>query len=423
MLHGFRGRGAGGTAAAGGVIARAAALHPGWMVLGAGTIGVFMTTPGQTVGVSAAIDHIAADLRLPRGEVMVLYSIGTLLGILPAPLIGRLVDRYGPRRSIGVIVLAVGAACALLSAVQGPWSLAAGFTLLRGSAIGGLSLVSTLMVTFWFDRFRGRAIAVAMMGLAGGGLVVPPLAESITVAFDWRTAYLALGAGVVVLMLPVGLFCFRDRPQRCGMVPDFGRTPVRPAGAQGADDLTLGAAMRTRIFWYLLLIGILANAVGTALLLDHLRALQADGLTRVGAVGLLGTVTVVQALAMLAGGALIDRFGARRAGLLGIAMLFLTIGLLLTGPGLLAGFAYATAFGAMLGVMYVVPSTGLAEYFGTRHLGSIRGVTSMVGVMGAAAGPLPLVWSVDGAYWIYLTSAGAALGLGILSPRRREIRV
>ena len=34
------------------------------------------------------------------------------------------------------------------------------------------------------------------------------------------------------------------------------------------------------MFWYLLSISILANAVGTALLLDHVRALQVAGLTR-----------------------------------------------------------------------------------------------------------------------------------------------
>lgn len=399
------------------MIARTRQFHPGWMVLVAGTIGVFMTTPGQTVGVSAFIDHIAADLGLPRGEVMLLYSAGTLLGILPAPLIGRLVDRHTPRRSIGAIVLAVGAACALLSVVTGPWSLAAGFALLRGSAIGGLSLVSTLMVTYWFERFRGRAIAIAMMGLAAGGLVVPPLAEGITAAFGWRAAYLALGAGVVTIMLPLGLLCFRNRPQTYGMAPDLGRTSFREH-VPSVDDLTLSEAMRTRIFWYLLLIGILANAVGTALLLDHLRALQAAGLTRPAAVSLLGVVTVVQALAMLAGGWLIDRFGARRVGMMSIALLVLAIGLLMTVPGLIAGVAYAVAFGAMLGVMYVVPSAGLAEYFGTRHLGSIRGITSMVGVMGAAAGPLPLVWSVNGAYWLYLGGAALTLGLGLRSSRR-----
>jgi len=68
----------------------------GWIVLAAGAVGVFMTTPGQTVGVSAFVDHIAADLGLPREQVVMLYSVGTLLGILPAPLIGRLVDPLWP---------------------------------------------------------------------------------------------------------------------------------------------------------------------------------------------------------------------------------------------------------------------------------------------------------------------------------------
>lgn len=388
-------------------------------MLACATVGMFMTTPGQTVGVSAFIDHIAADLRLPRGEVMLLYSAGTLLGILPAPALGRLIDRYGPRRAIGLIVVLVGIACALMAAVSGAVSLTAAFTLLRGSAIGGLSLASTLMVSQWFDHFRGRAIAIVMMGLAAGGLAVPPLAEALAAAYGWRVAYAALGAALVALMLPIGLLGFRNRPQDFGLGPDCGIASPLRRRILAAGDLTLRQALRTRIFWYLLLIDILANAIGTALLLDHLRALQAAGLSRAGAVSLLGVVTVVQALSMLAGGALIDRFGSRPIGLLGLALLGLTIALLALMPGLFAGTAYAVAFGAMLGVMYVVPSAGMAEYFGTRHLGTIRGMSATIGVMGAAAGPLPLVWSVGAAYLIYIMAGGATVGLGLIAPRPR----
>src|SRR4030088_2424037 len=113
----------------------------GLFVLIAGVVGVFMTTPGQTVGVSAFVDHIALDLGLPHEQVVMLYSVGTLLGILPAPLIGRLVDRYGPRRAIAFVAPALGFACATVAWAHGPWSLALGFTLLRGSAIGGLEPV------------------------------------------------------------------------------------------------------------------------------------------------------------------------------------------------------------------------------------------------------------------------------------------
>src|SRR5439155_5527448 len=98
----------------------------GWIVLAAGAVGVFMTTPGQIVGVSAFVDHIVVDLAIPREQVVMLYSIGTLLGILPAPLIGRLVDRYGPRRAIAAIAPALGLACAALAWSLGPWSLALG---------------------------------------------------------------------------------------------------------------------------------------------------------------------------------------------------------------------------------------------------------------------------------------------------------
>ena len=116
-------------------------IHPGWFVMAASMLGVFMTTPGQTVGVSVFIDYIATDLDLSRERVLLLYSTGTLIGILPAPYIGGLVDRFGPRNMIGFVVLAVCAACAVLAWAHGPASLGVGFTLLRGTAIGGLSLV------------------------------------------------------------------------------------------------------------------------------------------------------------------------------------------------------------------------------------------------------------------------------------------
>jgi hypothetical protein len=44
-------------------VGAATKLHRGWTVLGAAAVGVFMTVPGQTVGVSAFVDPLAI---LPR---------------------------------------------------------------------------------------------------------------------------------------------------------------------------------------------------------------------------------------------------------------------------------------------------------------------------------------------------------------------
>ena len=388
----------------------------GGLVAIAALVGVFATTPGQTVGVSAFIDPIASDLGLDRAHVLVLYSLGTFLGILTAPFIGRLVDRFGPRRLIVPVVIAVAAACGVMSLARDAWSLGVGFLVLRAAAIAGLSLVTMQMVNLWFDRFRGRVTALAMMGLALGGLVIPPLVEPIIQGQSWRSAYLALAAGVLAVMLPVGLAFYRNRPEETGAARDFGRAPAG-ASAMPATGLTLAESMRTNAFWYFSAITILSNGVGTALMLDHVRAMAAAGLARDSAIHLLGAMTSAQAIATLCSGALIDRFGARPIGLLGLCFLGFSVTCLWTSPALGGGIAYAATLGAMIGTLQIVYSAGLAESFGLKHLGTIRGTLFVIGVSGAAAGPLAFLWSPAAAYSIFLGIAVVAATLGLVGMR------
>jgi MFS family permease len=386
----------------------------GVLVAFAAFVGVFATTPGQTVGVSAFIDPIAADLGLTRDTVLVLYSVGTFLGILTAPSVGKLVDRFGPRRLIVPVVLALAGACAFMGLTWGAWSLALGFVLLRATAIAGLSLVSSQMVNLWFDRFRGRVTALAMMGLAMGGLIVPPFAELVTRAESWRSAYLALGAGVLALMLPVGLALYRNRPEHPSM-RDFGRAPRAGTVGKSVTGLTLREATHTTTFWYLVALTLLVNSVNTALLLDHVRAMRQAGLGRDVAIALLGAVTTTQAIATLVSGVLVDRVGARLVGLLGLGLLASTVLCAMAAPTLGGGIVYAMTLGAMIASLQVSHSSGLAEAFGTAHLGSIQGTTFVIGVSGAAAGQLPFLVSPTFAYWIFLGLAACGAALGVAS--------
>lgn len=395
----------------------------GALVAFAAFVGVFATTPGQTVGVSSFIDPIATDVGLSRDTVLVLYSIGTFLGILTAPAFGRLVDRLGPRSLVVSVVIGLGAACGFTSIVWNAWSLGLAFVLLRATAIAGLSLISTQMVNLWFDRYRGRILALTMLGMAMGGLIVPPFAEAMIQSDGWRAAYLALGAGVLVLMLPVGLAFYRNRPED-RTDRDFGR-PGRSISVDLSEDLTLGQAARTTVFWYLTALTLLVNAVNTALVLDHVRAMAAAGIARPQAIGLLGAVTTTQAIATLAAGTLVDRFGARPVGLLGLATLAAAVMTVMWLPSAGDGLLYAALLGAMIGLLQVSHSAGLAECFGVSHLGSIKGTTFVVGVSGAALGPLALLSSPTVAYSIYLglTLVGVTLGLSSLRYGRPTIPV
>ena len=385
-------------------------LHRGWTVLAAAAVGVFMTFPGQTVGVSAFVDPLARDLGLAREQVILLYSLGTLVGILPAPLIGRLFDRYGPRRMIVFVTIALAISCAAMAAASNPWALGLAFTLLRGSAIGGLSTTSINMVNLWFERLRGRATAVAMMGLAAGGMIIPPLAERITIAHGWRNAYLALGVAVLAVMLPVGLIFFRNRPQDAGLL-DFGWHGT--ASKKVRRDFTLSEAIRTSAFWYLVSLSVLYNAVGTALMLDHMRLMQSVDVQRATAITLLGFVPLAQVLAVIGGGFLVDKLGSRNAGFIGVAAMSLSLSLVMAAPHAFGGFGYVVFLGVGIGVLSVSASAGLAEYFGSANMGALRGTTFLFGIFGAALGPLPLALSSHLAHWIFVMCAAVALCLGL----------
>ena len=88
-------------------------------------------------------------------------------------------------------------------------TLLVGFALLRGAAIGGLSLVSQQVVNLWFVQRRGIAAAAASLELAGGSMRFPklillPFAASV----DWTGSYAAVLIGCCGLCLVCGAGAF-----------------------------------------------------------------------------------------------------------------------------------------------------------------------------------------------------------------------
>src|SRR3954447_18009392 len=86
-------------------------IHYGWIILGAGAFGSFMTLPGQTACVSVFFVPITTELGISRTTASIAYAVGTLAGILPAPAIGRWIDRLGPRHTATIIAAGLALAC------------------------------------------------------------------------------------------------------------------------------------------------------------------------------------------------------------------------------------------------------------------------------------------------------------------------
>jgi MFS-type transporter involved in bile tolerance (Atg22 family) len=369
-------------------------VHYGWVILCAGTLGSFMTVPGQTAGVSVFFDPVTADLGISRTWASTAYAIGTLAGILPAPVIGRWIDRRGPRFTATIIAAGLALACAFMAWIESGIMLLLGFALLRGTAIGGLSLVSGHVINLWFVRRRGMAAAAASLGLAAGSMTFPLLIEILISLYGWRGAYVALALLVAATILPVAAILFRDRPEKFGLIPDAGLA-LPTAQVHEEPSFTRGEALHTGAFWLLCGIGFLTNAIGTALLLNHFSIMQAAGIGRIDALLLLSVLAAVQVTATLGTGTLLDYHEPRRLVPVAMLMLAAASALLIFGDGGAVSWLYALCVGGAYGSQQAITGVGYAHYFGRDHLGAIRGASFIFGVSGAAFGPLPFAASLE----------------------------
>ena len=339
---------------------KATRVHYGWIILAAGAFGSFMTLPGQTAGVSVFFDPITDDLHISRTSASIAYAAGTLAGILPAPVIGRWIDRRGPRLRATIIAGALALACAYMAFVQSGLMLLVGFALLRGAAIGGLSLVSQQVVNLWFVQRRGIAAAAASLGLAAGSMTLPQIIDFLISLYGWRGAYLALALLVALTILPAAAALFRDRPEKFGLTPDAGLPPVT-AKAREEPSFTRKEALHTGVFWLLCVIGFLTNAIGTALLLNHFSILQAAGIGRAEALLVLALYPAVQAVATLGTGALLDRYEPRLLVPVAMTMLAAASALPALGSGNIVSWLYPLCLGGAYGSQQAIGAAGFAQ--------------------------------------------------------------
>jgi MFS family permease len=361
----------------------------GWRIVGYASLAVAATGPGQTAGVSVFVDPLVRDLGISRSAVSTAYLIGTLAGALALPWIGRALDRYGVRRTMAVIGAVFGGVLMSLAAVSSIVGLTAGFVGIRMAGQGALALTASTAAALWFDRRRGTATGI-VSGLGAVGISMTPLVAEVLIAqHGWRLAWLFIGLAIWVIVLPIALLGMRNRPSDLGQWPD-GRIPRDPAAARAPADWGVDrrTAMRHPFFW-VVAGGVSACALlATAVAFHQFSLLGEQGLTRAQAAANFIPQTVAALVATLLAGWLADRI--RHRWLIVVAMLSLGGGLVwgtFVTPGISA-VVFGVLLGAAGGGMRAVEVASFPHYFGTRHVGSIRGMVAALAVGASAFGPL-----------------------------------
>lgn len=362
----------------------------GWHIVAYSTVALAATGPGQTAGVSVFIDPVMADLDLSRSAISTAYLIGTLTGALAMPWIGWALDRFGIRRTMATIGAVFGAMLIGLSTVTGIVGLTAGFVGIRMAGQGALGLAATTATALWFTRRRGTATGVVGALGAIGISMTPLLMEGFISDHGWRTAWAVEGLAIWAIVIPIALLGMRDRPSALGQLPEGDRPdPDVPGHARHYEwGSTVRQAIRTPFFW-VVAGGVAASGLlSTAVNFHQISLLSERGLGAAAAAGNFLWQTIAALLATLATGALSDRIAPKW--LIVAATAALSGGLIL-GTVVTPGWT-AIAFGALIGAagggIRAVEAATFPAYFGTAHLGAIRGVVTSISVGSTAFGPL-----------------------------------
>lgn len=355
-------------------------------------------------------------------------SLFFVVSAIASPLVGRRVDRDGPRLYIVVGSCLLAASLVAVAWLDRPWQLylvypamAVGFTM--SSAIPTSALLAR-----WFVVLRARALAFSQSGVSLGGMLLVPFATWLIQVKGLRVATAVLGVLVLLIALPVTVWILRSRPEDHGLEPDGGRPPMRED-----PGLSLAAqrrhwhtreVLRTRSFWLLCLAfgGILFGQVGVLVhelvllgeRMDLERAALAFSLTPLGS-----------AVARIAVGLVADRFDSRRIAVGLFALQALALAAFSWAPDVPTLFVVSFVFGCTIGNIFMMQSLLVGEFFGMVSFGSVYGLLQLATQVASGLGPFGLALLVErfGGYSgalevLAVVALGAALVLCLVTPPR-----
>ena len=354
---------------------------------------------GQTWFIALFSAEIRAAFAIGNGEFGAIYSAGTLASAALLTWSGHWIDRLDLRRWTAIVIVLSALACVAMALVQGVWMLVVVVFLLRYLGQGLMGHTSVTSQGRYYDAARGRALATVALGgpLARATL---PLAVVVTVAaIGWRQSWIVFAAALGLVLLPVCLWLLRGHDRRhdryLNGAGDEAPHEGGPAGSAPAH-WTRKAVLRDPRFYALLPIVLAPSFIGTGLIFHQVVLIEAKGWTlETWAAAFIGhaAASVISGLALSAA---IDRVGAARAlpwllPPLAFACLWLSV-----SDDELAAWGYMILAGVTSGMTMVFFDAFWPQAYGTRHLGSIRGLAFAFMVLTGALAPALMGAALDG---------------------------
>lgn len=389
----------------------------GWIVVATAGFGTFFSAaPIVVFSFAVFLRPLAQSFHTGRGAISLAFTAHNVLAAVSAPLVGRLIDRYGAKRVIlpGLATMALILISARAIGTE-LWQLYLFYLILSPVTVMTTPLPYTWVISRWFDRRRGLALGLMMFGMGLGTIVMPPIAQRLIANFGWRNAFAILGC--VVLLFPISVVgaLLKEDPKEKGLLPD-GETSLNGSRAAPLSGMAWGAIWRNQAFWVLNAAFFLAGASVHACIL-HMAALLGDrGFSAQTAALGSGIVGIAITLGRLASGYLQDRFFAPRVATGVFSLAAAGMALLWTGSAGPVAAAGAFLVGLGMGAETDIIAFLMSRYFGLRALGTAFGFGFATFVFAGGIGALLMGIGFDrtGAYRVPLAGFFLATVIAVL---------
>lgn len=383
-------------------------INYSWIILIAAIIGVIMSIPGQTMGVSVFTDYLIEALGIQRFELSNAYLIGTLLSATLLTKAGKIYDIYGSRLIAMVASAILGMTLILISFSDTiaqylathifhstshyiPFGvITVCFFLVRFSGQGILTMVSRTMLMKWFVENRGFANGLSGIAVSFGFSIAPGIFNYLIESNGWKATLWVL-AFMACCFIGFAFIFFRDNPKDANCQPDGGKPLFQSKNKKTSlpkRDSTLKEARSTYTFWIFTLTVALLGLYSTAFTFNVADIFAKADMSRNVAFSIFVPIAFVALFFHFGGSWLSDYIKLKYLLLLELLGIMLSaFALLNLGESDIYFYLLIFANGMFSGLNGVIMNVSWPRFFGLKHLGAISGFAMSWNVGGSALGP------------------------------------